>query len=165
MSLSRPATPPLPASEPSADARIRFLRRLAWWMDGAVGIPGTRFRIGIDAVIGVIPGLGDVAGLVIGSLILAEALHRGAPSAVLGRMLWNLARDAVVGTIPVVGDIHDMVFRANQRNMVLLEAHCRHPEGTRAASVRWMAAVVLGLAGATAASIVLAWAILRTLLT
>lgn len=147
------------------DSRIRFLRSLAWWMDAAVGIPGTRFRIGMDALIGLIPGIGDVTGLVVGSLILAEAVHRGAPPAVLTRMLWNLGRDAVVGTIPVLGDIHDVVFRANQRNMALLEEHCRDPRGTRAASARSMAVVALGLVGVTAASIVLTWLVLRALVT
>ena len=146
-----------------ADSRIRFLRSLAWWMDSAVGIPGTRFRIGMDAVIGLIPGIGDVTGLVVGSMVLAEAVHRGAPPSVLVRMLWNLGRDAVVGTIPVVGDIHDVVFRANQRNMALLEEHCRDPRGTGAASARWMAAVGLGLVGLTATSIVLTWVVLRAL--
>ncbi len=163
MSLSgSPAPPP---SDSSVDARIRSLRRLAWWMDSAVRIPGTGIRIGIDPVIGVIPGLGDVIGLVVGSLILAEAGHRGAPPAILARMLWNLGRDAVVGTIPVVGDIHDVVFRANQRNMVLLEAYCRDPRGAGAASARWMAVVALGLTLVTAASVVLAWMVLRALMT
>lgn len=165
MSPSPPPTTSLTPASPPVDVRVRFLRSLAWWMDSAIVIPGTRIRFGLDSLIGLIPGMGDVAGLVIGSLILAEAVHRGAPHSILVRMLWNLGRDSVVGTIPVVGDIHDVVFRANQRNMELLEAHCRDPRGTRGTGMRWLVAMGLGLVAVTAATIALAWLVLRTLVT
>lgn len=100
-----------------------FVRRLVELMDQRFVVPGTRFRFGMDALIGMIPGFGDLLGMVIGSAVFFEAVRLRAPVAVLGRMLFNLWIDSVVGSLPVVGDAFDFVFKANRRNLRLLERH------------------------------------------
>lgn len=100
-----------------------FVRRLVELMDQRFVVPGTRFRFGMDALIGMIPGFGDLLGMVIGSAVFFEAVRLRMPVAVLGRMLFNLWIDSVVGSLPVVGDAFDFVFKANRRNLRLLERH------------------------------------------
>lgn len=100
-----------------------FVRRLVDLMDQRFVVPGTRFRFGMDALIGMIPGIGDLLGMVIGSAVFFEAVRLRMPVAVLGRMLFNLWIDSVVGSLPVVGDAFDFVFKANRRNLQLLERH------------------------------------------
>lgn len=116
------------SSERTAAVRRRS-ERLATLLDSAVGIPGTRWRVGLDAVIGLIPGVGDLIGLVLGAWFLVEGARAGAPSALLLRMAGNIALDALAGVIPVVGDIADLAFKANRRNARLLIAHLDQLEG------------------------------------
>ena len=108
----------------------RRLARLAWLLDNSIGIPGTRFRIGLDPLIGLIPGLGDLAGVLLSSYIVREAARVGAPPSVLGRMIFNVALESTIGLIPLVGDLFDAVYKANQRNIDLLESHMRDPRRT-----------------------------------
>lgn len=103
--------------------RMERLEALASLMDSAVVIPGTNIRFGADAVIGLIPGIGDLVTAGIASLIILEARRMGAPTHVIARMIGNVALDGMVGTIPVVGDLFDVAFRANLRNMRLLRKH------------------------------------------
>ena len=100
-----------------------FVQRLVDLMDQRFVVPGTRFRFGLDALIGLIPGFGDLLGMVIGSAVFFEAVRLRMPPTVLGRMLFNLWIDSVVGSLPVVGDAFDFVFKANRRNLRLLERH------------------------------------------
>lgn len=99
------------------------MEKLAWLLDGAVRVPGTRFRFGLDSVIGLIPGIGDVIGLLLGAGILYESFRVGAPRPLILKMLGNAVADAVGGLIPGVGDVFDFAFRANKRNAALLVAH------------------------------------------
>ena len=114
-------------TSPSVGGRKRrispFVQRLVELMDQRFVVPGTRFRFGLDALIGMIPGFGDLLGMVIGSAVFFEAVRLRMPVAVLGRMLFNLWIDSVVGSLPVVGDAFDFVFKANRRNLRLLERH------------------------------------------
>ena len=110
------------SSERTAAVRRRS-ERLATLLDSAVGIPGTRWRIGLDALIGLIPGIGDVVGLVFGAWFLVEGARAGAPPALLLRMAGNIALDALAGVIPVVGDVVDIAFKSNRRNARLLGEH------------------------------------------
>lgn len=90
-------------------------------MDSAVAVPGTRWRVGLDAVVGLIPGVGDSAGLLLSAWVVLEAWRLGVSRGTLLRMAANVAVDAVVGTVPVLGDLFDAGFKANQRNVRLLE--------------------------------------------
>ena len=103
-------------------ARTRArLERLAWLLDSSIRIPGTRRTVGIDAIIGLVPVLGDVIGVALSSYILAEAARLGAGRRVLARMAFNIALEGVVGMVPLLGDAFDAAWKANRRNMRLLD--------------------------------------------
>lgn len=107
---------------------MQRLQRLADLLDAAIGIPGTRFRIGLDGVIGLLPGIGDGATLVAGLWIVHRAHRLGIPKRLVARMLANVGIDALIGAVPVAGDLFDVFWKANQRNMRLLRKHVRnHP--------------------------------------
>ncbi len=105
------------------DASHRRLRRLARLMDSAITVPVLRLRIGADAVLGLVPGVGDALAGAVGAYLIYEAHRLGAPRSALARMAFNLALDTAVGAIPVAGDIWDFFFRANDRNMQILARH------------------------------------------
>lgn len=96
------------------------LRRLAWLLDSSIRIPGTRWTVGIDALIGLVPGLGDAVGVLLSSYIVYQAARLGATRGVLARMVLNIAIEGLVGAIPILGDLFDAGFKANQRNIRLL---------------------------------------------
>lgn len=102
--------------------RLRLSRRLAVFLDDLVRIPGTRQGLGLDALIGLVPGVGDLAGSGLSGVIMYEAVRERVPIPVLARMAWNLLLDALLGLIPGVGDLADVAHRANRRNYRLLEA-------------------------------------------
>lgn len=99
---------------------IRRLTRLARLMDVQFRLPGTKFRYGLDGLIGLIPGVGDVAGAAISGYIVLEAKRLGASNWILARMIGNVLIEVVIGAIPVLGDLFDIVFKANVRNLRLL---------------------------------------------
>ncbi len=138
--------------------RARMLTRV---LDDAVRVPGTDFRIGLDPVIGLIPGAGDLVTGVMSAYLLVVARRVGAPTALLFRMLANLGIDAIVGAVPLLGDLFDAGYKANRRNMRLIEAHLARPTATRRAS-RGVVALVLVLAvGLTVGTIALAVLLVR----
>lgn len=100
--------------------RVRLLVEL---MDQRYRIPGTGIRFGFDAVLGLLPGIGDFVGVAIGSVLLFEAWRLDVPLRVIGRMMLNLWLDGVLGSVPLLGDTFDLLFRANRRNLALLEDH------------------------------------------
>lgn len=102
--------------------RLERIQRVARLMDNAIGIPGTQLRLGLDALIGLIPGVGDVAGLVVGLWVVQQARGVGAPRKIQIDMLRNLAIETVLGSVPVLGDLFDVAWQANQRNWQLLDA-------------------------------------------
>ena len=101
------------------DARRR-LRWFAHFMDNSVRIPGTRWRIGIDPVIGLVPGVGDAVCLIVSVYPILEARRAGVKGPVLRKMAGNILLDAFVGSVPILGDIFDAGFKANIRNLRLL---------------------------------------------
>lgn len=103
--------------------RLDRLEGLARQLDSAFRIPGTRIRMGYDSIIGLIPGIGDVAALVPGAYIVYESRRMGVPNALLARQVVNIGVDAVVGSIPLIGDVFDVGWKANRRNVALLRRH------------------------------------------
>ena len=99
------------------------LRQVAELYDAGIRIPGTRFHIGLDPIIGLIPGLGDLIGAGVALWIVVEAVRLGASGWVLVRMLVNIAIDTLGGAIPVAGDVFDALWKANLKNVRLLERH------------------------------------------
>lgn len=103
--------------------RVDRLRRIAQLYDAGIRIPGTRLTIGLDPLIGLIPGLGDLIGAGIAIWIVAEAAQLGVSGLVLLRMGLNIAIDTLGGAIPVAGDVFDALWKANLKNVRLLERH------------------------------------------
>jgi hypothetical protein len=121
------------------------MRDLARVLDEAIRIPGTNIRIGLDALLGLLPGGGDVAGGLFSGLIILQAARSGAPTSVLGRMLANVAIDVVVGAVPILGDVFDVAWRANTRNVRLLESWRERPASTKRASALAVGGILLAL--------------------
>ena len=137
------------------------LKQIAWLLDSSIPIPGTRFTIGIEALIGLFPFIGDLIGVLLSSYVLAEAARLGAPKSVLVRMSGNVALEGIVGMIPFAGDVFDAVFKANQRNVRLLEAWLDEPRRTARSSRIFGAAIVLGVAALLVLLTLLALALVR----
>ena len=115
---------------------LERLRRIAWLFDQAIRVPGTQWRFGIDALFGLVPGLGDLAGAVVAVYALHVARILRAPAPIQLHMLSNITVDAVVGTVPVIGDVFDFIFKAQTRNLVLLEDWLASPHETSRRSRR-----------------------------
>lgn len=144
---------------------VRRLDSLAYLLDNSIPIPGTGRRFGLDAVIGLIPGVGDAAGAVLSGYIVLEAARIGAPPSVIARMLLNLGIEAVVGALPFAGDLFDAWWKANDRNVRLLHQVVDRPGAARRSSRAFVAVVVLllvlVLAGGIALAFWLAWMLVR----
>jgi hypothetical protein len=110
---------------PQAGGReaLERLERLARLLDTAVVVPGTSIRFGADAVIGLVPGIGDLITTLISSYIVYEAHRLGAPKRLIARMIGNVVLDSVLGAVPLAGDVFDVIWRANRRNVRLLREH------------------------------------------
>ena len=108
---------------PQDEARLKRVRLLSRLLDEQFRIPGTTYRVGLDGLLGMIPGVGDAAGALLSTYILYEAIRLGAPKTVLLRMVANIGIDTVVGAVPVVGDIFDIAWKANKKNAILLHAY------------------------------------------
>src|SRR5690606_6776212 len=104
-----------------AERRLKRLRALAWVLDRS--IPIGRWRIGLDPILGVIPGLGDWIGAVMSLYVVYESARLGAPARTLARMGGNILVETLVGSIPVLGDVFDAAWQANTRNLALIERH------------------------------------------
>lgn len=152
-------SPPPPGSEaagrPEAppegdDGALRRVRRVARLMDDAVEIPFLGVRIGLDPLLGLLPGAGDVLGAAVGGWIVVTAARLGASASVVARMLLNVGVDALSGAVPLLGDLFDVAFKANRRNLDILEEHVLDPTATR----RRSRVVVWGAAGGVLAILV-----------
>lgn len=134
------------SNETSADeVTLAHLRGLGRILDGAVTIPGTRLRVGLDPILGLVPGVGDWIGALLSGYIVVRGAGLGVSGATVLRMLGNLGVDALVGTVPVLGDIFDVGFRANERNLRLLGAHVKSPARRKRADVVVVGLVALGV--------------------
>jgi hypothetical protein len=137
------------ADTPRTAERVRRLRSLAWLLDNSIPLPGG-YRIGLDPIIGLVPGLGDAIGALFSAFIINEARLLGAPRSILLRMMGNVVIETVVGAIPFAGDIFDAAFKANSRNLALLAHYQLDPIGSRRSSRFYVAGISLLLAAVVA---------------
>ena len=153
----------LEAAERGLDRRADNIRTLARVLDSAVAIPGTGIRIGADSIFGLVPVVGDIAGAALSGYIVLASARLGAPASTLARMVINIGIDTVVGSVPVLGDMFDVGWRANMRNVELLDSHLGGSERTRRAN-RWVVAgVVAGLLALAVGAVVIGVAVIRFL--
>ncbi|HSJ09420.1 MAG TPA: DUF4112 domain-containing protein [Longimicrobiales bacterium] len=122
------------------------LHRIAWLLDDLVRVPGTSRRFGLDPVLGLLPGGGDIAGGALSAYIVLAAARLGAPSSVILRMGWNIVVDTVLGAVPLLGDLFDAWWKANRRNVALLESYMEQPGSARRSSRFVLAGVLVGIA-------------------
>jgi hypothetical protein len=141
-------------------ARARALTRL---LDSAATIPGTGIRFGLDPVLGLVPGLGDVAGAALAGYLVLLAQRLGAPRTVVLRMLANVAMDTAGGTIPLVGDAFDVAFKSSSRNLALLERSLATPTETKRASKLLVAGTLVGLTLLVVAGLAVAVLVIRSI--
>ncbi|NEU73458.1 DUF4112 domain-containing protein [Hassallia byssoidea VB512170] len=104
-------------------ATLNRIRKLSRLMDTSIGIPGTRFRFGLDPILGLVPGAGDLISTAFSAYIIYLATRVGIPNQDLRQMIFNVGLEAVVGTVPLVGDMFDAVYKSNIRNLAILEKH------------------------------------------
>ena len=156
------------SSEPLVGTRepgVERLRTLARLLDTAFQVPGTRYRFGIDAIIGLVPGIGDAVGAIFSMFIVFQAARMGVSQATLMRMLGNVALDTIVGEVPLLGDLFDAGWKSNIRNIGLLESHLERPASTRRSSRRVVllvgVALLLLLAGVIALGVIVAQLVLN----
>jgi len=144
-----------PASPADPLARARTLARL---LDSVARVPGTKIRFGADAVVGLVPGLGDIGGAALAGYLVILAQRLGVPRSVVLRMLGNVAIDTIAGTVPLIGDMFDVAFKSNLRNVALLESALQRPAATKRTSrllvVGTILALVLLVAGALVVTVI-----------
>ena len=124
---------------------LQRLRGLSRILDNAIAIPGIGYRVGLDPLIGLLPGGGDLMAGLISIYVVVEAARLGVPAATLGRMGLNILTEVILGTIPMVGDIFDVVWKANARNVSLLERHIEDPIPSRMIDKVFAAVLIAGL--------------------
>ena len=163
-SLTPPTSADRDESRRSAPRALTRVRAVGDLLDNALRIPGTNIRVGLDPLIGLVPGFGDLAGGLASAYIILEAARAGAPGSILVRMLGNVGIDAVVGAIPVVGDLFDVTWKSNARNVRLLERHFDAPHDTRRTSIVLVALVIAGALALAVAGIAVTFLLARRLL-
>lgn len=158
-------------SSPGADDQLKNaddLEKLAHWLDNVFEIPGIRLRFGIDALLGLLPGVGDTASALASIYILQAATKFGVPRITLARMTLNIVVDLLVGAVPIVGDLFDVYWKANRKNVELLRRHFKsNPTTERKLKrsdglfVAGMIAVIVAIlvASVTVAYFILTWAV------
>lgn len=166
--LSGPVSDPLPPrSGPGGLSRadsLRAARALTGLLDTAIRVPGTRFRVGLDPLLGLIPGLGDVAGAAMAGYVVILGSRFGAPAPVLLRMLANVGVDTVLGAVPLLGDLFDVAYKANVRNLALLERYLDDPAPTKRASSLVVGGILIGVGLLAVGAITLTVLLFRALL-
>jgi len=141
--------------------RLERLRWIAQWMDSRFSLFGGKIRFGLDAIIGLVPGVGDFIGSLVGIFTLFEAMQLGVSRVVLLRMSWNIFFETLLGSIPFAGDIFDVFWKANVRNLALVEADLRNPTNSRRRAYMSLILIAILLLLSTAAVVGLGVWILR----
>lgn len=140
--MAMPVVPP--PSLPSiltADERLRWVEHVARLMDSQFRLPGTRFRFGLDPLLGLVPVVGDLASTAVSVALLLTMLRHGASGTVVVRMVLNILIDTVLGGIPLIGNVFDFAYKSNERNVALLRRH--YAEGRHTGSGKVLIALVL----------------------
>jgi hypothetical protein len=114
---------PISTEHVTLPKEVEFAKRLVRIMDDAFTVPIVNYKIGLDPLIGLIPGLGDLFSFLISVLILVSMVRHGIPRNLIFKMVLNIVTDLIVGSIPVIGDLWDFFFRANRRNLQILIDH------------------------------------------
>jgi hypothetical protein len=143
--------------------QLERLRRVGYLLDNSIPIPGTRYRLGIESLISLVPGVGDIAGGILSLYIIAQSAGLGAPRSLLVRMGLNVAIDTLVGEVPILGDLFDIGYKPNLRNLALLEGYLRQPTEIRRSSTRLVVLLGIGLLLLTVAAIAVAVVFLQFL--
>lgn len=125
---------------------VKHLRRLSWLLDSSIPLPGG-FRVGLDGILGLVPGVGDALGASLSTYIVVQAARLGASPVQLLRMMMNILLESLVGTIPVLGDLFDFAWKSNQRNMRLLDVQLQNTPANGSAKRRLTTASVALLSG------------------
>ncbi len=131
------------AAVSTSSRQFELLRRWSHLLDAAFRIPGTNIRFGWDPIVGLIPGLGDLSSPAFAALLLMQALRMRVPRIVLARMVLNAGIDALMGLVPGLGNVADIFWKANTRNMALLERHAQPGVAPRRSDVLFVYAVVI----------------------
>ena len=130
---------------PESDARtLAALRKWSVLLDSAFRVPGTQMTFGLDPILGLIPGLGDLTTPFFAGLLLLHAVRMKIPRVIQLRMVMNAALDLAIGVVPVVGDLFDFGWKANVKNLALLERYA-HPGSRASAGDWWFVSIVIGL--------------------
>ncbi|MGB7084550.1 MAG: DUF4112 domain-containing protein [Phormidesmis sp.] len=132
-------------SYPSTTSSLKRLKQLSHLLDNAIAIPGLRYRIGLDPILGVLPGGGDILTGLLSVYIVFEGARMGLPAPTLGRMGFNILLDTLTGLVPVIGDLFDVTWKANSQNVALLEKHLANPTPSRAADRIFAVGVIVAL--------------------
>lgn len=144
---------------------LRRLQGISRLLDNAIAIPGIGYRVGLDPLIGLLPGAGDLTTGLMSIYIVFEAARFGVPAATLGRMGLNILVELLLGAVPMVGDLFDVVWKANARNVDLLERHIRNPRPSRRADKLFALVLIVGLLalviGFATLSIFIVWQLLQ----
>jgi hypothetical protein len=147
--------------------RLKRMRQLSKLLDSAIVIPGTKQRIGLDPILGLIPGGGDTVSAALSGYIIIEAARMGLPRKALIQMVMNLVVDTVVGSVPVFGDVFDVFSKANLRNLQIVESHAQISLPSNKPDRLFIGLLIVGLimfALAVGGITVLAWHFLSTLI-
>jgi hypothetical protein len=132
---------------------LRWLERAAWLLDDAIRVPILNRRIGLDPLLGLLPGAGDIVAALMAATTLLSALKHGVPGVTIARMGVNIALDYVIGLVPLLGDLGDFAFKANRRNLELLRRHALARRKASAGDYLVVGGVALGLGALFAAGI------------
>ena len=142
------------------EQRLELLRRIAQTLDSALPVPGTSFRFGLDPILGLIPGVGDLVSPLFALGILFQARDLRVPRVVQLRMIFNVAIDVLTGFVPLIGDLFDFAWKANNRNMALLERHADEEHDPSAGDWAFVAlCVALLVVIAAVPFLLLGWAV------
>jgi len=148
-----------------SDSRdLRWLERAAWLLDDAIRVPILNRRIGLDPLLGLIPGAGDTVAALMAATTLVSALKNGVPGITIARMGINIGVDYLIGLVPLLGDLFDFGFKANRRNLELLRRHAAVARNASRGDYLVVGGVLLGLGGLFVAGIWLIVTVLRLLL-
>lgn len=123
--------------KPARNTGIQRARAMARLLDSAARVPGTNIRFGLDAVLGLVPGLGDAAGAAFSGYLILLGSRTGLPKHVITRMVANVAVDTIVGAVPVLGDLFDVAWKSNSRNLALLEEFSAPAAREKSAAASW----------------------------